>query len=174
MANLTPVVVPMTMSTSDTQLNMELASDLEQMDFNLQQLVMASKDYNDLAHKPSINGVTLQGDKTSSQLYIVKSGSTAYWAQQITYIPKAGEVIVYTDYTSADGTAAPGIKIGDGLAFVVDLPFVAGRGYEDIMAHMNDHTVHITNAERLNWNGKVSCRAEAVGDGSYELIFETT
>lgn len=37
-------------------------------------------------------------------------------------------IYVYTDYKIIDGQPVPGIKIGDGLAFVVDLPFVSSGG----------------------------------------------
>ena len=46
-------------------------------------------------------------------------------------------VYVYTDYRTVDGHPIPGIKIGDGLAFVVDLPFVSGVTDEQI-AFWND------------------------------------
>ena len=34
-------------------------------------------------------------------------------------------IYVYTDYKVVNGQPIPGIKVGDGLAFVVDLPFVS-------------------------------------------------
>ena len=55
----------------------------------------------------------------------VEMKTTVEWSQLIDYIPKAKTIIVYSDYrTDKDGNYIPGLKIADGLAYVVDLPFV--------------------------------------------------
>lgn len=83
------------------------------------------------------------------------------WEQRITYIPKKGEIVVYSDRRTIRGTVYPGIKIGDGLAYVVDLPFVMDDSVELILDllydHLNDMDVHIYPEERTEWNAKVSC-----------------
>ncbi|MBO7450685.1 MAG: hypothetical protein J6U54_09975 [Clostridiales bacterium] len=52
-------------------------------------------------------------------------------------------VYVYTDYKVVNGQPVPGIKIGDGLAYVVDLPFVSSG-------------TDITQEQIDFWNGKCS------------------
>lgn len=55
------------------------------------------------------------------------TNTTAYWNAHSTYIPKKGEVIIYSDGGSITegGTTVyiPKIKIGDGTTTVVNLPF---------------------------------------------------
>ena len=54
-------------------------------------------------------------------------GTTEYWNLKTLYIPKEGEIIVYTDYKQIirDGETVnvPGIKIGNGVSYCGDLPF---------------------------------------------------
>lgn len=88
-------------------------------------------------------------------------GTTSYWATQTSDIPLAGELIVYSDYSSevVNGVTRyiPAFKVGDGLAYVVDLPFVGDDIRNTLNAHIGDTTIHITEAERTFWNNKVRC-----------------
>ena len=90
--------------------------------------------------------------------------TTANWNAFRTFIPKKGEIIVYSDdetVTDEHGETKnlPGIKIGDGLAYLVDLPFIGQAERDAIMqrldAHINNTSVHITDAERQRWNDKL-------------------
>jgi hypothetical protein len=49
--------------------------------------------------------------------------TTANWAEKSTYIPRKGEIIVYSDWQIVDNIPIPGIKIGDGISVVGILPF---------------------------------------------------
>lgn len=124
------------------------------------QRVYYNRDYENLTNKPSINDVELVGNKDLNDLYIVSEGTTAYWNSQLSYIPKEGQIIVYTDFDEN----GPAIKIGDGLAYVVDLPFLTGAASSEIMAILQDHIsntdIHITSSERTSWNSKVTCYYE--------------
>lgn len=82
--------------------------------------------------------------------------TTAEWATLTSYIPKKGEICVWSDYRVVDGVKYAGIKVGDGLAYAVDLPFVSGEYADLLTEHIEDTVVHITAAERLFWNNKVS------------------
>lgn len=76
------------------------------------------------------------------------------------YIPEAGRIIIYSDKSIIDGVAYPGIKIADGLAYVVDLPFVGddvtSRIISLLESHINDKSIHITDTERQFWNNKIN------------------
>lgn len=86
--------------------------------------------------------------------------TTAEWNTMIQYIPPANRIIVYADKSVIDGTPIPGIKIADGLSYVVDLPFVS----DDIAAefvrllgeHVTDRIAHVTEEERNFWNNKIN------------------
>ena len=53
---------------------------------------------------------------------------------------------IYTDYQNQNGVNIPGIKIGDGNAYVADLPFVTDWILEGL----------VTREERNFWNNKVT------------------
>lgn len=87
--------------------------------------------------------------------------TTAHWAEKLTYIPQRGEIIVYSDRQIIDGVEYPGVKIGDGKAYCVDLPFVGDDSNNAIIDlinnHINDTDAHLVPGERDAWNRKVSC-----------------
>ena len=91
-------------------------------------------DYNNLKNKPSINGITIQGDKLASAYNIasIYYHTTAEWEEQTTLISQVGILYVYTDYQSTTEGGQikyiPGIKLGDGTTKVIDLPFSSGSG----------------------------------------------
>lgn len=91
----------------------------------------------------------------------IKHDTTANWNKAINFIPLAGEIIVYDDYKQIveDGVTknVPGIKVGDGLAYVVDLPFTTQQTDNVLMSHINNTDIHINNVERVIWNNKVAC-----------------
>lgn len=97
---------------------------------------------------------------------ISKHDTTAHWNAAIGFIPLKGEIIIYEDYSRDDGTDIPNIKIGDGLAYVQDLPFVATIP-QDIIDHINNTLIHVSSEDRAYWNHKIDCDDEVVGE---ELI----
>lgn len=93
-------------------------------------------------------------------------GTTAEWNAQSQLQSEAGKVYVYTDHRiDSQGNRIAGIKMGDGNAYLIDLPFQDEAIYE----HIEDSTIHITAAERAFWNNKVRCYYSS-GDN---LIFTT-
>ena len=94
----------------------------------------------------------------------IVSDTTANWATRTTLVSEKDVLYVYTDYRTEDGETYPAFKIGDGLAYVVDLPFIDAP----LWTHIRDTDIHITAAERTFWNNKN--RAYAVGE---ELILTT-
>lgn len=91
--------------------------------------------------------------------------TTAEWQAMSSYIAPKGMILVYSDhgtYTSNNTTiTVPGIKISDGLAYALDLPFVgddvAANIRSELNDHINDNVKHITSAERTFWNNKLNC-----------------
>lgn len=57
--------------------------------------------------------------------------TTANWAEKTQYIPNKAVIIIYSDAFEVNGEYVPGIKIGDGLTLVGDLPFV-NNAYEEL------------------------------------------
>ena len=78
-------------------------------------------------------------------------GSTAQWNAQPQLVSEEKSIYIYSDYRQVDGQNVPGIKVGDGQAFVIDLPFIDA----EMQAHIADMAVHVSAADRINWNRKV-------------------
>ena len=91
--------------------------------------------------------------------------TTAGWNEQGMLVSKTNTLYIYTDYQVIDGDTIAGIKVGDGNAYLIDLPFTD----KALMNHIADNTRHITNSEREFWNNKVRCYYA----GTDQLIFTT-
>lgn len=82
----------------------------------------------------------------------VQIDTTASWRKRSGTIAERNVLYIYSDYRQIDGRNVPGFKIGDGTSYLIDMPF----SDEDILNHLKDTIVHITQEERLKWNKKVS------------------
>lgn len=92
----------------------------------------------------------------------LRRDTTANWASHPDFIPMNGEIIIYTDHElRTTGGYSPGVKIGDGNAYLIDLPFVGEERRDSILAaleaHEKDSIIHITQGERNFWNAKLNC-----------------
>ena len=87
--------------------------------------------------------------------------SAEEWGEDTSLISQQNVFYVYTDHQTVekDGEliSIPGLKIGDGQSYVVDLPFITDYISESLLNHTNNSTVHITQQEREFWNNKVTC-----------------
>lgn len=114
-------------------------------------------------YKGDIDAIKEKLDKLS-----ILYGDTAYWNSHSSYIPKQGEIIIYSDKSSkeVDGETVyiPGIKVGSGNAYVSDLAFVGDDVADFLLAHINDNVRHITAAERSSWNNKLNV------DDNFEVV----
>lgn len=80
-----------------------------------------------------------------------------YWGRELS---QKGIFYIYTDNEVIEEGSSriqiPGIKIGDGLAYICDLPFVTDYLSKILWEHVNDKIIHITQQEREFWNNKVT------------------
>lgn len=97
----------------------------------------------------------LNGGVDPSTYASILSDTTANWNAQKKLISRKDILYVYTDYRTVDGENIPGLKVGDGNAYLIDLPFVGISS--------------ITEEERQKWNEKVAL--EEPSGGSETLIF---
>ena len=62
------------------------------------------------------------------------------------------------------------MKIGDGMAYVQDLPFVNEDLRDKIMEHIDNPDIHVSVADRLFWNNKLNVNdAAELVDGALVL-----
>ena len=102
----------------------------------------------------------------------LKRDTTANWNNARGFIPLAGEIIIYTDYSSyekeVDGRVktilVPNIKIGDGMSYVQDLPFANEKLRDTLMEHITNMDIHATLGEKNFWNNKINI------DDAYEQV----
>lgn len=93
--------------------------------------------------------------------------TTAAWDSQVMLQSEANKLYIYTDhYIDSQNNVIAGIKVGDGNAYLIDLPFTD----EAIMDHISNTTIHVTAAEKAFWNNKVSCYYA----GDETVIYTTT
>lgn len=114
----------------------------------------------------------------------LKRDTTENWNNAVGFIPLPGEVIVYTDYetktyqteeygeTVTKTVQIPNIKIGTGNAYIQDLAFVDEKTRDILMAHIEDHDIHVTLQEKVFWNNKINVD-DAAEQVSGELADET-
>lgn len=102
----------------------------------------------------------------------LKRDTTENWNNAQGFIPRQGEVIIYTDYKKTTRIIGneevevdvPGIKIGTGNAYVQDLPFADDELRNTLMVHIEDMDLHTTLQEKLFWSNKVNI------DDQYEIV----
>lgn len=102
-----------------------------------------------------------------------ETGTTAQWATQTQLVSRPNTVYIYTDRrTKSDGNGGTiniaGFKLGDGQAYVVDLPFL-NVDEETFSSHVNNNVIHITDEERIFWNNKDRCYID--GNDAETLVF---
>ena len=138
------------------------------------------------AHWESINPILKQGEPgynlttrelkigdgihTWTELRTIKCSdlicrTTAEWASDLNYVPARGTLLVYLDkYQVDENQFVPGLKIGDGTSYGIDLPFVGDNIARDLLDHISNATIHITGEEREFWNNKLNCSTEIVDE----------
>lgn len=102
----------------------------------------------------AINVIIQQGGK-------IYYDTRAAWDMQPQLIAEREAIYVYSDKAveyDAVGNPKfiPGIKVGDGTSYLIDMAFVGDEILIALAQHMTNNVVHITAAERTFWNNKVS------------------
>lgn len=129
------------------ELILDAVSDLQAEVNNLKELIKSIK-VNNLAFKVDTK------ENWDAQRDLVSDANTVYFYRNF-------KTIQLDNNTFQN---IPGIKLGDGSAFLIDLPFISDP--TPFWDHINDQVRHITDAERMYWNDKVGCEA-----GNENLIF---
>jgi hypothetical protein len=105
----------------------------------------------------------------------IRRDTTANWNARMDFIPMRGEAIIYTDKGQMDDgygnvINVPGIKIGDGSAYLIDLPFVGAEEryaiLQELRQHTDDWSIHVSQEDRERWNNKLNY---SIHDGN--LVF---
>lgn len=93
---------------------------------------------------------------------IYYSKTTQQWNSDISFISQKNVLYLYMDYKTIekDGSEVfiPGLKIGDGTTYLVDLPFLndVSDFNQQILDHINNLSIHVSAADRIFWNNKLN------------------
>ena len=117
----------------------------------------------DIAYNDSTVAIILSSLLGSSAS--IEVNTTSYWS---TYseASKNKTFYVYLDGYTIDGHNVPRIKLGDGNAYVADLPFLD----EKMANHIDDSNIHTSLAEKAFWGTKLTC-SEADIASNERVIF---
>ena len=102
----------------------------------------------------------------------IQMKTTEEWHQDSSLIGQLNTFYIYTDRnTKVDEETGriinvPGIKVGDGSSYLIDLPFVDDLFY----SHINNLDIHVTLAEKQFWNNKIRIQDSEIEDAQ-NLIF---
>ena len=100
----------------------------------------------------------------------VSRDTTANWDAHPLFVPKKGQLIVYSDHridTDGEGNVIyiPGLKVGDGKAYLKSLPFVGDdiliETEEMLRQHEENPVIHTTSEEKEFWNQKLNCEVDS-------------
>ena len=91
----------------------------------------------------------------------IRYDTTIGWDSQPQLVSEISTIYVYTDkfyYIDGEGNTiyVPGIKIGDGNAYLIDKPFITDAIQQAFTEHMNDLLIHVQPGERERWNNKLN------------------
>ena len=83
--------------------------------------------------------------------------TSAEWDSDLSLISQKNTIYIYSDReqrTDGQGNIIniPGIKVGDGLAYLVDLPFIDQLFYR----HIYNSDIHVTLGQKAFWNNKLN------------------
>lgn len=93
---------------------------------------------------------------------VYESRTVEDWNNDRDLISQKGTLYIYSNYKvikdeEDNEIFLPGIKLGDGKAFLIDLPFLNTDTLdEQILDHINNNVIHISIEDRKFWNNKLN------------------
>ena len=103
----------------------------------------------------------IKHDFNNKAVYYSKRKSE--WDIDRSMIAEKDVLYIYSDYKTIekDGQQifVPGLKIGDGVSYLIDIPFVndSNSEFENVLLdHINDRVIHVSAQDRIFWNNKLN------------------
>lgn len=91
-----------------------------------------------------------------------ESRTVEEWNNDKNLISQKGILYIYSNYKIINDQEdnkifLPGIKLGDGKAYLIDLPFLNTDTFdEQILDHINNEVIHVSLDDRRFWNNKLN------------------
>lgn len=94
----------------------------------------------------------------------IEIGNKSELNAKVGYVPARGQIIIYLDKGTISRNNitryVPGIKVGDGNAYLADLPFVGDDEIQTVLyvlqTHIDDTDSHVSSADRTRWDNKLN------------------
>lgn len=99
--------------------------------------------------------------------------TTAEWNAKASYVPPKGTIVIYSDYASTGNADIPNFKVGDGNAYLIDLPFSQDDLRSLIAAHIADTSAHLSTNDRTKLEDSVRAVARQQPSGDFTLVLST-
>lgn len=103
-----------------------------------------------------VNNTSVVNANKVANINLIHANTEEYWNSQVDLIGEANHLYIYTDHSQIDGHNIPALKVGDGLGYLIDAPFIDSDA-ATLYHHIRDLGIHITDEERAFWNDKVTC-----------------
>lgn len=93
---------------------------------------------------------------------VYESKTVEEWNSDKNLISQKGTLYIYNNYKvikdeDDNEIFLPGIKLGDGKAYLIDLPFLNTDPLdEQILDHINNNVIHVSLEDRRFWNNKLN------------------
>lgn len=93
---------------------------------------------------------------------VYQSKTKEEWNSDISKVSEKNVLYIYSNYKiieKEDGEQVffPGLKVGDGKTYLIDLPFVNNPNLEQsFLDHINNKIIHVSLADRQFWNNKLN------------------
>lgn len=104
------------------------------------------------------DGLLSAEDKAKLDALGISYNTTSYWGQHSSYVPAAGEIVIYSDHATVlvnnVPVNVPGIKVGNGTATVSALAFSDDYLTQQLAAHAGNTEIHVTTQNKDAWNAK--------------------
>ena len=96
---------------------------------------------------------------------IFQSKTVEQWNIDKFLISKKDVLYIYTNYKTIvqdeKELVIPGLKLGDGNSYLIDLPFLNNDRFERVLLeHINNGTIHVSPEDRWFWNNKINVNAQ--------------
>lgn len=102
----------------------------------------------------------------SKDKLIYYSKTKEQWNINPQLLSKKDILYIYTNYKKIrkqgeqDQIIIPGLKVGDGKSYLIDLPFINNTSNSDfeniLLQHINNKTIHVTQEEKIFWSNKLN------------------
>lgn len=98
------------------------------------------------------------------------SKTTSEWNSDITIIGEKDVLYIYTDYKTIQQNGKevflPGLKIGDGTSYLIDLPFFNDNiaFNEIVLNHIENGDIHVSENQKSFWNNKLNYQSQLINE----------